>query len=80
VAGSLVTVDLKHWNGSAWVSALSTLLTFDNGEATSKTAAVQPVVSKTSWLEDDLFRFDVTLAGDGTAKGLKMTLHGGSTP
>jgi len=76
VGGTIFTVDFKWWNGSAFVTALSTLLTFDNGEATTKTAAAQPVLSKTSFADDDLIRVDVTQIGDGTAIGLKVTLLG----
>jgi hypothetical protein len=76
VGGALFTVDFKWWNGSAFVSTLSTLITFDNGEATSVSAAAQPVLSKTSFADDDLVRVDVTQVGDGTATGLKVTLLG----
>jgi len=78
-SGAILTVDLKWWNGSSFVTALSTLLTFDNTEATSKTAAAQPVLSKTSFADDDIIRIDVTQVGDGTATGLKVTLLGMKT-
>jgi hypothetical protein len=73
-SGALFTVDMKWWNGSAFVSALSTLITFDNTETTSVSAAAQPVLSKTSFVSDDLIRFDVTQVGSGSATGLKVTL------
>jgi hypothetical protein len=78
-SGSLFTVDFKWWNGSAFVTALSTLITIDNVEMTSVSAATQPVLSKTSFADDDLIRIDVTQIGDGTACGLKVTLLGAKT-
>lgn len=78
-AGSLFTVDVKWWNGASFVSILSTLLTFDNGEATTVTASAQTVLSKTSFADDDLFRIDVTQIGDGIAKGLSVTFLGNRT-
>ena len=79
VGGSVLTVDLKWWDGAAFVTALSTLITFDNGEATSASAATQPVLSKTVFADDDIIRIDVTQVGDGTATGLKVTLLGQKT-
>lgn len=75
-SGSLVTVDIKRWNGSSFVTILSTLLTFDNGERTTVTAATAPVLSYTNIVDDEELRIDVTQVGDGTAKGLKITLLG----
>ena len=73
-SGALFTVDMKWWNGSTFVTCLSTLITFDNTETTSVSAAAQPVLSKTSFASDDLIRFDVTQIGSGSATGLKVTL------
>jgi hypothetical protein len=78
-SGSIFAVDLKWWNGASFVTALSTLLTFDNAETTSATAAAQPVLSKTSFIDDDLIRIDVTQVGSGSAAGLKVTLLGQRT-
>jgi hypothetical protein len=77
-AGAVFTVDMQWWNpiGGVWASVFSTLLTFDNGELTTKTATIAAVLSKTTFFEDDMFRFDVTQIGDSTAKGLKVTLFG----
>lgn len=75
-SGSLFTVDIKRWNGASFVSILSTLITFDNGERTTVTATTQPVASYTNLLDDEELRIDVTQVGDGTAKGLKVTLLG----
>lgn len=71
-SGTIFTVDIIV-NG---VSALSTKLTIDNTEKTS-TTAVTPAVITTSALADDAeIRIDITQIGDGTAKGLKVTLLG----
>jgi hypothetical protein len=75
-SGAVFTVDFKWWNGSAFVTALSTLLTFDNTETTTTTAATAAVLSKTSFANDDLIRIDVTQVGSGDATGLKVTLLG----
>jgi hypothetical protein len=79
VSGALFTVDMKWWNGSAWASVMSTLLTFNNTHLTTKTADIAPVFTKTTFLDDDLFRFDVTQIGDSTARGLKITMFGNQT-
>jgi hypothetical protein len=76
-SGAIFTVDLKH--GAGLASALSTLLTFDNTETTTTTAAVQAVLSHTSFTDDTPIRIDVTQIGDGTACGLKVTLLGQKT-
>lgn len=78
-SGSIFTVDVKWWNGSAFVTILSTLITIDNTERSSVTAVTLPVLSKTSFADDDEFRIDVTQIGDGTAKGLKVKLLGQRT-
>lgn len=71
-SGSIFTVDINQ-NGT---SILSTKLTIDNTEKTSLTAATTAVLSSTAWSADDEFTVDVDQVGDGTAKGLKVTLFG----
>lgn len=71
--GALTTVDVKA-NGS---SILSTLLTIDFGEKTSKTAAT-PAVLSTTTLEDDVeITVDVTtVSASALESGLKIYLIG----
>jgi hypothetical protein len=71
-SGTLVTVDI---NVTA-VSILSTKLTIDNTEKTSESAATAPVLTSTpATIPDDAeVTFDVDTVGDGTAKGLNVTL------
>lgn len=71
-SGNIFTVDINK-NG---VSILSTKLTIDNTEKTSKTAATPAVISDTALAEDDEITIDVDQIGDGTAKGLKVYLIG----
>lgn len=71
-SGTIFTIDVKQ-NG---VSILSTLLTIDNTERTSTTAATPAVISTSALTDDSEMRIDVTQIGDGTAKGLKITLLG----
>lgn len=73
--GSIFTVDI-HKNGT---TILSTKITIDNGEKTSVTAVTPPVISVASVADDDELTFDVDQVGDGTAKGLKITLIGTRT-
>lgn len=77
-SGSLVAIDVKV-NG---VSVLATLLSFDNTEKTTKTAAV-PYVFSAGFIgagqvisDDAEVTVDITTIGDGTAKGLKIYLIG----
>jgi hypothetical protein len=70
-SGSIFTIDIKK-NG---VSMLSTLITIDNNEKTSLTAATQPVLSTNPITNDDIITFDVTQAGTGPV-GLIVTLIG----
>jgi len=74
-AGGIVTVDINE--GGA--SILSTKLTIDNTEKTSTTAATAPVISDTSLADDAEITIDIDQVGDGTAKGLKVTLIGYAT-
>jgi hypothetical protein len=70
--GALVTVDINK-NGS---TILSTNLTFDNGESTTVTAATAAVISGSSIASDDVISIDIDGVGDGTAKGLTVTILG----
>jgi hypothetical protein len=71
-SGSLLTVDVKL-NGT---SIFSTLLTFDNTETTTETAATPAVLSTTAISDDDIIRVDVTQVGSGDAAGLKVYMKG----
>lgn len=71
-SGAIFTVDINE----AGVSVLSTKLTIDNGEKTSVTAATPPVISDTALGDDAEITIDIDQIGDGTAKGLKITLIG----
>jgi len=55
---------------------LSTKLTIDNTEKTSTTAATAAVISDTALADDAEITIDIDQIGDGTAKGLKITLIG----
>ena len=71
-SGSIFTVDINE-SGS---SVLSTKLTIDNTEKTSTTAAAAPVISDGNLADDAEITIDIDQVGDGTAKGLKLTLIG----
>lgn len=71
-SGAIFTVDINDGG----VSILSTKLTIDNTEKTSVTAATPPVISDTSLLDDAEVTVDIDQTGDGTAKGLKITIKG----
>ena len=71
-SGSTLTVDINE-SGS---SVLSTKLTIDNTEKTSTTAATAAVISDASLADDAEMSVDIDTVGDGTAKGLKVTLLG----
>lgn len=71
-SGSIFTVDINQ-DGT---SILSTKLTIDNTEKTSKTAVTAPVLSTTSLTDDAEITVDIDQIGDGTAKGLKIYLIG----
>ncbi len=71
-SGSIFTVDINE----AGVSILSTKLTIDNTEKTSVTAATPAVISDTALADDAEITIDIDQIGDGTAKGLKITLIG----
>ena len=71
-SGSIFTVDINQ-NGS---SVLSILLTIDNTEKTSVTAATPAVISTSAITDDAEITIDIDQIGDGTATGLKITLIG----
>lgn len=71
-SGSIFTVDINEGG----TSILSTKLTIDNTERTSTTAATAAVISDSSLADDSEITVDVDQIGDGTAKGLKVTLIG----
>lgn len=71
-SGNIFTVDINE--GGA--SILSTKLTIDNTEKTSTTAATAAVISDSALADDAEITIDIDQVGDGTAKGLKVTLIG----
>lgn len=71
-SGSIFTVDINE----AGTTVLSTKLTIDNTEKTSTTAATPPVISDSALADDAEITVDIDQVGDGTAKGLKVTLIG----
>lgn len=71
-SGSIFTVDINE----AGTSVLSTKLTIDNTEKTSTTAATAAVISDSSIADDSEISIDIDQVGDGTAKGLIITLIG----
>lgn len=72
ISGSLLTVNVKE-NGT---TILSTKLTFDNTEKTTTTAATAPVISDANLADDSEITIDIDQVGDGTAKGLKISMIG----
>ncbi len=71
-SGSIFTVDVNE----SGITIMSTLLTIDNTEKTSTTAATPPVISDPSIADDAEMTIDIDQIGDGTAKGLKVVLMG----
>lgn len=71
-SGSTFTVDIKE----SGTTILSTLLTIDNTEKTSTTAATAAVISDASLADDAEITIHITQVGDGTAAGLKVQLTG----
>ncbi len=69
-AGGIVTVDINE-NGT---SIISPKLTIDNGEKSSTGAATPPILTDFFIADDAEVTIDVDLIGDGTAKGLIVTL------
>jgi hypothetical protein len=71
-SGSIFTVDINEGG----TSILSTKLTIDNTEKTSTTAATAAVISDSALADDAEITIDIDQIGDGTAKGLKVTIIG----
>lgn len=71
-SGNIFTVDIND----SGTSILSTKLTIDNTEKTSTTAVTAAVISDTALADDAEITIDVDQIGDGTAKGLKITIIG----
>jgi hypothetical protein len=71
-SGSIFTVDINEGG----TTILSTKLTIDNTELTSTTAATAAVVSDASLADDAEISVDIDQIGDGSAKGLKVTILG----
>ena len=74
-SGSIFTVDINEGG----TTILSTKLTIDNTEKTSKTAATPAVISDVNIADDAEITIDIDQVGDGTAKGLKVWLIGRPT-
>lgn len=74
-SGSTFTVDINK-NGA---SILSTKLTIDNTEKTSKTAATPAVLSSSTLADDDEITIDIDVVGNGSAAGLKVYIVGKRT-
>lgn len=71
-SGSIFTVDINDGG----TTILSTKLTIDNTEKTSTAAATPAVISDSALADDAEITIDIDQVGDGTAKGLKVTLIG----
>lgn len=71
-SGSIFTVDINEGG----TTILSTKLTIDNTEKTSTTAATAAVISDAALADDAEITIDIDQVGDGSAKGLKITLIG----
>jgi hypothetical protein len=71
-SGSIFTVDINEGG----TSILSTKLTIDNTEKTSTTAATPAVISDSALADDAEITIDIDQIGNGTAKGLKVTIIG----
>lgn len=65
---NLTTIDFNN-NGS---TVLSTKVTIDSGEKTSRTAATPSVISLPNFKEGDIFTFDVDAVQTTAAKGLTI--------
>ena len=74
-SGSIFTVDINEGG----TTILSTKLTIDNTEKTSTTAATAAVISDVNLADDAEITIDIEQIGDGTARGLKITLIGTRT-
>jgi hypothetical protein len=73
VSGDTFTVNVLN----SGTTILSTLLTIDNTQKTSKAlGTTQPVISTPNLIDDDEISVAITQIGNGTARGLKVTLIG----
>lgn len=70
--GGVLTVDIKE----SGVSILGTKLSIDNTEKTSTTAATAATITDSTIADDAEITIDITQVGDGSARGLKVTLIG----
>lgn len=71
-SGNIFTVDINEGG----TSILSTKLTIDNTAKTSVGATTPAVISDTAIADDAEITIDIDQIGDGTAKGLKISLIG----
>lgn len=71
-SGTIFTVNIKK-NGT---TIFSTKITIDNAALTSVGATTPAVLSTTAFADDDLITVDIDQIGDGTAKGLKISMIG----
>ena len=71
-SGAIFTVDINE----AGASVLSTKLTIDNTEATSITSTTPAVISDPLLAKGAKVTVDIDQVGNGTAKGLSVTLIG----
>jgi hypothetical protein len=71
-SGSIFTVDINQGG----TSVLGTKLTIDNTEKTSVTAATPATITTSALTDDSEITIDIDQIGNGTAKGLKITLIG----
>jgi hypothetical protein len=71
-SGSIFTADINMGG----TSVLSTVLTLDNTEKTSTTAATAAVIGTSALTDDAEITIDIDQIGDGSAKGLKIVLIG----
>jgi hypothetical protein len=69
-SGSIFTVDVNE----SGTTIISTKLTIDNTEKTTTTAATPPVISDANIADDAEMTIDIDQIGDGSAKGLKVTI------
>lgn len=72
-SGNIITIDIND-SGTSVMS--TTKITIDNGEKTSVTAVTPAVITDSSLGDDNEISIDIDQIGDGTAKGLKVTLIG----
>jgi hypothetical protein len=70
-ATSAITIDVNEGGNSV----LSTKLTIDSGESSSKTAAVSAVISDPTIADDALITFDIDSADTGDSGPLTVTLY-----